>query len=271
MRLLLLILLAITSTAQADIYQWKDEGGQTHFSDKPHVDAKILSFDTGHSYYQIKRIYDGDTILLSNGNKVRFLGINTPEIGRYKPAQAGGKEAKQWLKKALKDKKVRLEQDIEKRDKYGRLLAHVFTEDKRHLNLELIKQGLATVSIFPPNIKYTHDFLKAEQQAEEDQLGIWQREEYIAKKTSQLNDSNYKGWQRIIGKVVDIHYARKNIYLNLSNSFSIKISKRSATLFPDVDDYQGKQVEVRGWVGKYKGRYSMFIRHPSQLKMTSFR
>jgi endonuclease YncB( thermonuclease family) len=271
MRLFLLFLLVASATvAQAEIYQWTDESGQAHFSDKPHSDAKILNIHTGHSYYQIKKIYDGDTILLSNGQKVRFLGINTPEVeGRYKSAQAGGEAAKQWLKNRLHGQQVRLDHDVEKQDKYGRLLAHIFTKDGQHINLELIEQGLATVSIFPPNMKYTRDLIKAEQHAEQEQVGLWQRKEYNPKKSSQLTRSNYKGWQRITGKVIDIHHARKNSYLTLSTSFSLKISKRSLNLFPDLNDYKGKKIEVRGWVSKRKEKFSMFIRHPSQILLNS--
>ena len=271
MYLPLFFLLITTFSIQADIYEWEDKDGHTHFSDKPHSGAKTLNIEAGYTYYDIKKIYDGDTLLLSNGKKIRLLGINTPETeGRYKSAQAGGEEAKVWLKKRLADHKIRLDYDVEKKDKYSRLLAHIFTEEDQHINLELVKLGLATVSIFPPNTKYTKVLLEAEQHAEDTQVGVWQREEYSPKKTQRLNSSNYKGWQRIIGKIIDIHHTRKNSYLKLSDSFSLKISKRSSGLFPDLETYKDRQIEVRGWVNKKKDTFSMFIRHPSQIKTLSF-
>lgn len=202
MFLLLLILVLSPLSAQADIFQWVDKNGNKHFSDIPHQGAKKLQINSGHSYYQVKKVYDGDTVLLSNGNKVRFLGINTPEVeGRHKSAQAGGEEAKRWLQKTLKNKKIRLEKDVEKQDKYNRLLAHLFTKDKQHINLELVKRGLATVNIHPPNLKYTNELIKAQQQAEQNKLGVWQRKEYTPKQVNKLNRSNYKGWQRIKGEI----------------------------------------------------------------------
>ncbi|MCK5831175.1 MAG: thermonuclease family protein [Methylococcales bacterium] len=263
---LLLILILTPLSVQAEVFQWTDNNGNKHYSDTPHQGATKLHFNTGYSYYQVKKVYDGDTILLSNGNKIRFLGMNTPEVeNRHKSAQAGGEEAKLWLQKALKNKKVRLEKDIEKHDKYNRLLAHLFTKDKQHINLELIKRGLATVNIHPPNLKYSNDLIKAQQHAEQNKLGVWQRKEYIPKQTSKLNRSNYKGWQRIKGEVTIIRYTRKYIYLKFSESFSLKISQQTIDLFPDLNSYIGKQIEARGWINKQKKKYIMFIRHPSQI------
>lgn len=264
---IIFLFLLSSASAQADVFRWEDNNGNTHFSDQTHSGAKKLYYNSGYTYHSIKKVYDGDTILLSNGSKVRFLGINTPEVeGRNKSAQAGGEEAKQWLKNGLKNKKVRLEIDIEKHDKYSRLLAHVFTEDNQHINFELVKRGLATVNIHPPNLKYTADLLKAEQQAEKNQLGIWKKKEYKTIRTDELNRSNYKGWHRVIGNLKNIRRTKKYSHLKLSESFSLKINNQSLDLFPELDRYQNKSIEVRGWINKRKKQYSMYIRHPSQIK-----
>jgi len=265
---LILQFLFVSFTAQAEIFQWFDEKGKQHFSDKPHQGAKTLHVDSGYSYYQVKKIYDGDTILISNGQKVRFLGINTPEVeGRNKLAQTGGEEAKNWLQAQLKNKKVRLEKDVEKKDKYGRLLAHVFTEDKQHMNLELVKKGFASVNIYPPNLKYTDDLLAAESIAEQNRLGIWQSPEYFPKQAAGIRQGSFKGWQRVIGRIKAIRHTRKYSYLEFSENFALKIKKKSSSFPPKLADYVGKTVEVRGWINKNKNRYSMFIRHPSAIKL----
>ena len=117
MTFLLSLLLIFSFSVQAKIFHWLDDNGQKHFSDKSHQGAQTFQLNAGYSYYSVKKVYDGDTILLSNGNKVRFLGINTPEVeGRNKQAQAGGDEAKQWLVNQLKGTKVRLEKDVEKQE-----------------------------------------------------------------------------------------------------------------------------------------------------------
>ncbi len=267
-KLLMLFLLFFLSSAQAEIFQWFDAKGNKHFSDKPHQGATALKVNAGYTYYQVKKIYDGDTILLANGKKVRFLGINTPEVeGRHKSAQAGGEQAKQWLFKKLNNSKVRLEKDVEKKDKYGRLLAHVFTEDKEHINLELVKRGLASVNIYPPNLKYSQVLLKAEHQAEQNRQGIWGYDEYAPKQAKDINQGGFKGWQRVRGMIKKIRHTRKNSYLDFSDSFALKINRKAFRYFPDLESYVGKSVEVRGWIGRRKNSYSMFVRHPSAIKI----
>ena len=266
--LFVIFLMFVSFSSQAEIFQWIDANGNTIYSDRPHQGAEILQIDAGHTFYNVKKIYDGDTIQLSNGVKVRFLGINTPETeGRYKSAQIGGKEAKQWLTEKLKHKRVRLEKDVKKKDKYGRILAHVFTEHGEHMNLELVKNGLASVSIYPPNLKYTNDLLIVQNAAEKDQLGIWAYAEYQPIRVAEVGKSSRKGWLRVLGRVKSIRHARKYSYIEFSKTFSIKIAKRSLKLFSELEGYIGKNVESRGWIRKYQGGYKMFVRHPSAIKL----
>ncbi len=261
-----LLLLCFSFSVRAEIFQWIDAHGNQHFSDRVQQGAELVQVNPGYSYYRVKKVYDGDTVLLSNNKKIRLLGINTPEVeGRHKSAQVGGEEAKQWLLMRLKNRKVRLETDIEKQDKYGRYLAHIFTEDKLHINLELVRKGLASVNIYPPNLKFSNALLQAQKQAEIDFIGIWSYPEYLPKQVTEIKHSSYKGWQRIVGRIESIRYTRKYSYLNLSDSFSLKINQKLLPLFPDLNSYIGKKVEVRGWINRNKNRYSMIIRHPSAI------
>ena len=69
---------------------------------------------------------------------------------------------------------MRLEFDVEKRDKYGRLLAYVFISNGQlFLNAEIIKQGYAEVMIIPPNLKYADYFQGLYQEARENKRGLW--------------------------------------------------------------------------------------------------
>lgn len=266
MFVLCIILFFIPCLVSAEIYDWTDANGTKHFSDKSQQNSQLLSSKLSYRFHWLKKVYDGDTILLANGKKVRLSGINAQEVKyRNKPAQVGGEEAKRWLIEKLANKKIRLLMDLEKQDKYGRLLAHIFTEDKEHINLELVKKGLASVSIYPPNLKFSEDLLKAQQQAERNKLGIWKYEKYKPKQLNQINQTNYKGWQRIIGQIKSVHHTERYSYLQLSDIFSLKIARKSIKLFPKLENYIGKKVEVRGWINTYKNRYIMFIRHPSCL------
>ncbi len=265
---LILFLSIISAFSYADVFYWEDEQGKKHFSDRKHKDSVKVSIIPTESYYPIKRIYDGDTILLENGTKLRLLGINTPEVSkRDKIADEGGEEAKQWLIAKLKGAKIKLRYDIEHKDKYGRVLAHVFTKNNEHINLQLIANGLAIVNIYPPNLKYVDKLIAAQQQAELQQLGLWDMPAYAVKNVNDFDSEKHKGWQRISGTVTRIKQARKYNYLYLSPQFALKIARNSEKLFVDLNDYLGKTIEARGWVRKNKQNYHLLIRHPSAIKI----
>jgi len=265
---ILLLLLCLPAWASADIYQWRDAKGNEHFSDRSYPDAKIVNIKPGYGFYSVKTIYDGDTVVLEDGRKIRLLGINTPEVQyKNKVADAGGADAKVWLNDKLQHTRVRLEFDAEKTDKYGRTLAHLFSEKKEHINLSLVKAGLATTSTYPPNLLYVNELLAAEQKAEQDQLGIWQRPEYAAIPASTLTEAGHPGWVRLVGKVLSVSNTRKSVYLVFSSQFEARIERHWQFLFPDVNDYSGRTVEVRGWLNKNKNHFSLLIRHPGAIKL----
>ncbi|MGR9046885.1 MAG: thermonuclease family protein [Gammaproteobacteria bacterium] len=254
----------------ADVYRWHDQNGRTHFSDKPRPGAEIVDLEPGHAFSHIARVYDGDTVLLADGRKVRLLGINTPEVeGRNKTEEAGGEEARRWMTEKFNGVRVRLAQDVEKRDNYGRTLAHLFTEQQRHINLELVKAGLAAVTIYPPNLQYTDALVAAQDDAEKAGRGIWSQPAYAPKPAGQISGKNYKGWQRIVGRIIGLRQTRKFVYLELNGSLDARIERKNLALFPDLSSYRDKTLELRGWLNKSRGRFSMLIRHPSAIKILS--
>ncbi|WP_349431574.1 thermonuclease family protein [Methylomarinum sp. Ch1-1] len=259
-------LLMQSVTVSADIYLWVDDQGRRHYSDRPRQGAEVVDLRPGYSYYRVKHVFDGDTVQLMNGQKVRLLGINTPEVdGRYKSAEPGGNEAKRWLSARLANKKIRLETDVEKRDKYRRWLAHLFTEQGQHLNLELVRRGLATVNIHPPNLRYSRQLLAAEAQAEKAGVGLWADPHYARRSYQAARDT--RGWQRVAGTVKEIKRTRKNIYLLFSADFAIKIARQNNDLFPESGVYLGRRLEVRGWIHHSGKRYTMPVRHPGSIKL----
>ena len=270
MKKLLILVLFLPVLVSAEVYQWKDANGKAHFSDRSSVsvpDAKKMAVEAGVGLYRVKTVYDGDTVVLEDGQKIRLLGINTPEVQhRDKLADAGGEDAKNWLIAKLKDTKVRLETDAEKTDSYGRTLGYLFTENKEFINQSLLAAGLAEVSIFPPNLKYVNELVTASEQAEKAKLGIWQRPEYAAIPVDELTEAGHFGWTRLVGKVKSVHPAKKFVYLQFSDRFDVRIDMEWLSLFPELNSYQGKTIEVRGWLNKRKDKFSMLIRHPSAIK-----
>jgi len=130
-------------------------------------------------YYSVKYIVDGDTfhILQQNGwtEKIRLIGLDAPEIhdSAHKKIGYYGTEATTYLTKLIKGQKIRLEYDIERRDRYGRTLAYAYLPNGTFINAELIKNGYAQLLTIQPNSKYANYFLKLQQEARKEKRGLW--------------------------------------------------------------------------------------------------
>ena len=125
----------------------------------------------------VYEVIDGDTIKLQNGERIRLLAINTPELG-----QPYYEEARNRLKELIEGKTVTLEEDVEDKDQYGRLLRYIYVGDT-FVNLEMVREGYANVYIISPNIKYSNEFKKAEEEEEAKtaERGIWQPSKSLSK------------------------------------------------------------------------------------------
>ena len=122
---------------------------------------------------RVTSVIDGDTIEVEGGWLVRYVGIDTPEtVHPSKPVECFGKEAAAKNRELVEGKKVRLERDVEDKDKYGRLLRYVYVDDLM-VNAELVRLGYAYSVSYPPNVKYQQLFLQLERQAREQELGLW--------------------------------------------------------------------------------------------------
>jgi micrococcal nuclease len=124
--------------------------------------------------FRVDFAVDGDTLQLAGGQRVRLIGVNTPETVKPNwPVEPFGPEASAFTKEFVAGREVRLQFDRERTDQYGRLLAYVWVED-RLLNETLVLKGLAR---YEPQYKYSaamHQRFKAAQKlAQKQHLGIW--------------------------------------------------------------------------------------------------
>jgi len=126
----------------------------------------------------VVRVVDGDTIHVRIGarvEKVRYIGVNTPEVHHpRKGEEPGGREAAEVNRRLVEGKTVRLELDVQERDRYGRLLAYVWVGDVM-VNAELVRLGYAQVMTIPPNVRYQEIFVKLQREAREAGRGLWGR------------------------------------------------------------------------------------------------
>jgi len=125
---------------------------------------------------KVVRVIDGDTIEVSiagKSYKVRYIGIDTPEtVHPSKPVECFGKEATEKNRELVDGKTVRLEKDVSETDSYGRLLRYVWVGDI-FVNDYLVREGYAYACTYPPDVKYTEQFVQAQREARENNRGLW--------------------------------------------------------------------------------------------------
>lgn len=114
----------------------------------------IIPLSCQGNYHLVTRVIDGDTIVLENGTRVRYIGIDTPERD-----EAGYQEATEANRKLVEGKKVRLEYDVDRIDRYDRTLAYVYVNGI-FVNAYLLENGFAEVMTIKPNVKYKELFRK---------------------------------------------------------------------------------------------------------------
>lgn len=149
----------------------------------------FIPFGRSYDYRDIlvKRAIDGDTLQLENGERLRLIGIDTPEIHEsdklYNDSRRNkqgiqtikelGRQALEFTKNLTEGKRVSLEFDVEKYDRYGRILAYAYLKDGTFVNAKIIEEGYASLMTFPPNIKYADLFMRLYQQARINKKGLW--------------------------------------------------------------------------------------------------
>jgi micrococcal nuclease len=142
------------------------------------------------TWHRVKWVVDGDTVVLSNDRKVRYIGINAPEVAHADHnAEPYGEASKRFNASLVRHKKVRLEFDQERNDQYKRLLAYVFLEDGAFVNTEILLNGYAFLLYHRPNIKHHSAMLRSQRAAMSAKKGIWQnwkerKKKYVANKRS---------------------------------------------------------------------------------------
>lgn len=121
----------------------------------------------------VANVVDGDTIDVTNCSdegRVRLILVDTPEV--FGGVQCYGREASEYTRTRLLGQSVRLEKDVSETDRFGRLLRYVWTEEGL-FNEQIVRDGLATLATFPPDIRYVDRIRAAQQEAYEGGRGLW--------------------------------------------------------------------------------------------------
>jgi endonuclease YncB( thermonuclease family) len=229
--------------------------------------------DTPPGFYRVSRVIDGDTIELAGGSRVRYIGVNTPETtvkkGRewiYSP-RPFALEALSFNRSILGTGKITLEFDEQKKDTYGRILAYVRNEQGQFVNEELIGAGLAYVYTFYPNTKYVRSLSLAQEQAVNDEKGIWLDARRM------LEREEGRGMV-VEGVVNSVEPAGRYLIFRVAgpddNMFRGLFPLRNLPMFEELgidpfEHYKGKRVV---FTGISRGGSSFYIDNPYQIRGT---
>jgi len=194
-----------------------------------------------------------------------------------------GVKASKFNEELVSGKKVKLEFDVERKDKYNRFLAYVYVKHDGewvNVNAELLKEGYARLYTKPPNVKYSDYFLELEKEARSNCRGSWRA--YCEGPPVFSADEMENEMNRYLGEVVTVRYEVTGtydsgdiIYLNSSSNYDTDFT---AVIFADdeqyfterginpEDRYDGREIEVTGELQRYDGP-EIILYHPYQVEM----
>ncbi|MEM7207734.1 MAG: thermonuclease family protein [Pseudomonadota bacterium] len=219
----------------------------------------------------VTNVVDGDTLRLRNGDKVRFIGINAPEIGRDgNPSEPFSRKSLHRLRELLQENnfRVNLQYGVESHDRYGRRLAHIYLPDNRNVSEILLREGLAARIAVPPNLNFQDCLHNAEEIARERRTGIWSRN-FVFDLDAKPLSPKMRGFHLLDGTVTRLQRASNGISFTLSNKLDMFIASADVHYFPAslLGTLEHRRVRVRGWISYYRQRQSLRLRHPASLEL----
>ncbi|MBI3632436.1 MAG: thermonuclease family protein [Candidatus Vogelbacteria bacterium] len=137
------------------------------------VRSNSVEFEYGQPI-KVERVVDGDTVQLESGERLRYIGIDTPEeFDPRKPIQCFAKEATDRNRDLVEGKTVTVYKDVSTRDKYGRLLGFVYLSNGTFVNSQLVREGFAFNYPYQPDTSKAKEFKESEEQARKSRFGLW--------------------------------------------------------------------------------------------------
>jgi len=218
-------------------------------------------------WVSVRYVNDGDTFSLDNGQRVRIIGINTPELSRDgRPNQPLAVQAQAQLQRYLQSGIALIVYGGDSQDHYGRLLAHVFDQNHNNLTAQLLYEGLGFAISIPPNLEYRLCYKNAEQVARKAARGVWANPYFAPVAAENLRASGFK---QVRGCIQRIRKYRNNEYFYLSERFRLSLPQDHRHYFsatPGVFE-QGRCLIAAGWVSHRSAYRTMKLLHPDALQL----
>jgi micrococcal nuclease len=221
-------------------------------------------------------VIDGDTFILENGEIVRLIGIDAPEL-----SQPGGDKSRKYLTRLILNKGVTLKTGYEDRDKYSRLLRFVYINDTC-INEEMIKQGYAEARYSTEN-PIREQYIQLEIEAETAKAGLWSENIFQPRSNLRWGDEipvvnwsdahNYFNQYVIVeGTIVDTYNSGIVCFLNFHTNYQYFTAVIFASDFPGFpfipeDFYLGRRVQIIGIIKEYKGSSEIIVKTPQQIRI----
>lgn len=217
----------------------------------------------------VAAVVDGDTLRLDDGRQVRLIGINTPEFGRDgEPDQPFAQEAHRALQNFIErgGSELALRLGSERRDHYGRLLAHPYLPDGRNLTRLLLERGHGLRVTVPPNLRHLDCYRRAERNARAAGRGIWSGPWYRGTPASEL-PTDAGGFAVVSGRIERIGESERAFWLDLGG-LSLRLPKADLPYFNGMDPraHEGRRLRVRGWIYRVDDEARMDLRHPASME-----
>ncbi len=220
---------------------------------------------------QVMEIVDGDTIILEDQTLVRLAGIQAPKIPLGQIQWPLAVEAEIYLSDLILNHRVSLDMAGPQRDRYGRIVAHIFREDGLWIQGEMLNHGLARVQTFADNRALAAEMIALEQTARRKALGLWKLE-YYRPRNHDVAGRYRDSFQIVTGTVSNVTRIRTTYYLNFGDDwrkdFTIVIKPLPARKFIRAgvlpEHYEGKKIEIRGWLKSLNGPM-IEASHPEQI------
>lgn len=223
---------------------------------------------------QVERVIDGDTLRLKDGRNVRMVGLNTPETGKKgRSAEPFADAAKRRLQTLVdeSDRTVSLQVGQQGKDRYGRVLAHLYGRNGANLEAQLLSEGLGYLVAVSPNVALVDCQQAAERTARQAGLGLWRKSP--VQSTAQIDKG---GFALVSGKVKGVQLNGGGIWIELQGSLVLRIAPDLVSQFDakQLSGLKGQSIEARGWIidrsrrgGLKDGqtRWMMPITHPAML------
>ncbi len=218
--------------------------------------------------FRVERVVDGDTLRLAGGERVRLIGINTPELGHGSGADEPlAPEARDALRE-LAGSRVRLLDGPDARDDHGRRLAWAFDSAGNSVEAELLRRGLGFHVAIAPNSGGAECLAAAEADAREHARGVWD-EPFYRPRTAAALAPGYRGFALLEDRVTRVSFKENGWWLQLGGKIGVKISPESQHLYSRkaLAGLEGRSASVRGWLVPMSGGWWVLtLGHPGMLQ-----